>query len=108
MINEFMEFLKQYNVLGLAVAVIIGGKLNTLVSSLINNLLAPLIFNPLLTTLGVKSIEELSWKGIFYGKVVATAIDFLVVALVVFLMIRWTNRLAQHANKLAQKKEKAS
>jgi len=48
MLGEFIKFLKQYNVVGLAVAVIIGGKLNELVSSLVNDLLTPLIFTPVL------------------------------------------------------------
>lgn len=95
MIKEFMEFLRQYNVFGLAIAVIIGGKLNALVSSLVNDFLTPLIFNPVLSALGLKSIEELSWRGIFYGKLVSAAIDFVIVAFIVFLMIRWMNRLAK-------------
>jgi len=103
MIKEFMEFLKQYNVIGLAIAVIIGGKLNALVSSLVNDFLTPLIFNPVLSALGLKSIEELSWRGIFYGKLVSATIDFLVVAFIVFLMIRWLNRLAK-ANEKKEKK----
>ena len=99
MIKEFMEFLKQYNVIGLAIAVIIGGKLNALVSSLVNDFLTPLIFNPVLSTLGLKSIEELSWRGIFYGKLVSAIIDFVIVAFIVFLMIRWMNKLTKTTGK---------
>jgi len=99
MIKEFMEFLKQYNVIGLAVAVIIGGKLNQLVTSVVNDFLTPLIFNPVLSALGVKSIQELSWRGVFYGKVASALIDFLIVAFLVFLMIKWANRLAAKTAK---------
>lgn len=99
MINEFMEFLKQYNVFGLAVAVIIGGKLNQLVTSLVNDFLTPLIFNPVLAALGLKSISELSWRGVFYGKVASALIDFLIVAFIVFLLIKWANRLLKPAKK---------
>lgn len=99
MIKEFMEFLKQYNVIGLAVAVIIGGKLNQLVTSLVNDLLTPLIFNPALAALGLKSIDELSWRGVFYGKVVAALIDFIIVAILIFLIIRWVNRRAKEFPK---------
>ncbi|MCX7796274.1 MAG: large conductance mechanosensitive channel protein MscL [bacterium] len=99
MIKEFMEFLRQYNVFGLAIAVIIGGKLNALVSSLVNDFLTPLIFNPVLSALGLKSIEELSWRGIFYGKLVSAAIDFVIVAFIIFLMIRWLNRITKTAKK---------
>lgn len=99
MIKEFMEFLKQYNVIGLAVAVIIGGKLNQLVTNLVNDLLTPLIFNPALAALGLKNIDELSWRGVFYGKVVAALIDFLIVAFIIFLLIRWANRMAKEYPK---------
>ena len=43
MLKEFGEFLKAYGVIGLAIAVIIGGKLNDLVGSLVNDLLMPLV-----------------------------------------------------------------
>lgn len=99
MIKEFMEFLRQYNVFGLAIAVIIGGKLNALVSSFVNDFLAPLIFNPMLSALGLKNIEELSWRGIFYGKLVSSVIDFVIVAFIVFLMIRWLNRVTKSVKK---------
>lgn len=46
--TEFVVFLKQYNVIGLAVAIIIGGKLNQFVSSPMNDLLMPLIFQSIL------------------------------------------------------------
>lgn len=46
MLKAFIEFLKNYGVLGLAIAVIIGGKLNDLVGSLVNDLLMPLVLQP--------------------------------------------------------------
>lgn len=85
MIKEFLAFLKAYGVVGLAIAVIIGGKLNLLVTSLVTDLLTPLIFQPALTAAGLKDIQLLSYNGIMYGKVVAALIDFMVVAFIVFL-----------------------
>jgi len=99
MLGEFIKFLKQYNVVGLAVAVIIGGKLNDLVSSLVNDLLTPLIFNPVLNALKVNNIAELSFHGIFYGKVVSNVISFLIVALIVFFLIRWINNIGKIVEK---------
>jgi large conductance mechanosensitive channel len=99
MLGEFIKFLKQYNVVGLAVAVIIGGKLNELVSSLVNDLLTPLIFNPVLNALQVNNIAELSFNGIFYGKVVSNVISFLIVALIVFFLIRWVNNIGKIVEK---------
>ncbi len=86
MIKEFIDFLKQYGVIGLAIAVIIGGKLNELITSLVNDLLMPLIFQPALRAANVDDIRKLSFNGILYGKVLGTTIDFLVVAVVIFLI----------------------
>ena len=88
MIREFMSFLKQYGVVGLAIAVIIGGKLNLLVTSLVNDLLVPIIFQPALKAAGVANIYELSYHGIMYGKVVGAFIDFIIVALIVFVFAK--------------------
>lgn len=88
MMKEFMSFLKQYGVIGLAIAVIIGGKLNLLVSSVVNDLLTPLIFAPALRAAGVEDIAKLSFNGIMYGKVVGAFIDFFIVAFIVFLFAK--------------------
>ena len=84
MLKEFTAFLKSYGVIGLAIAVIIGGKLNDLVSSLVSDLLMPLFFQPALKAAGVDNVRALNYNGILYGKVIGTLIDFLVVALLVF------------------------
>jgi large conductance mechanosensitive channel len=88
MLKEFIEFLKNYGVLGLAIAVIIGGKLNDLVGSLVNDLLMPLVLQPALRAASVDDIRKLSAGGILYGKVIGASIDFLVVALLVFLFAK--------------------
>jgi len=56
---------------------------------LIDDLITPLILNPILTRLKVKRMEDLSYKGILYGKVIATLIDFLIVAFLVFLVVKY-------------------
>lgn len=84
----FLDFLKEYGVIGLAIAVIIGGKLNLLVTSLVNDLLTPLIFQPALNSAGVENIRELSYNGIKYGAVVGALIDFLIVAFIVYLFAK--------------------
>lgn len=88
MMREFMTFLKQYGVIGLAIAVIIGGKLNLLITSLVNDLLTPLIFQPALRAAGVENIYQLSYNGIMYGKVFGALIDFMIVAFIVFLFAK--------------------
>ena len=88
MLKEFSEFLKNYGVIGLAIAVIIGGKLNLLVTSLVNDLLTPLILQPALNAAGVSELSQLSYRGIFYGRVISATTDFLLVALIVFFFAR--------------------
>lgn len=85
MLKEFLAFLKAYGVVGLAIAVIIGGKLNLLVTSIVNDLVTPLILQPALNAAGVSQLAELSWNGVLYGKVLASLMDFIIVALIVFI-----------------------
>lgn len=86
MLKEFVGFLKNYGVIGLAVAVILGGKLNEFVTSLVSDLLMPLLFQPALRAANVDDIRKLSFHGILYGKVIGAAIDFVIVAFVVFMI----------------------
>lgn len=97
--KEFIDFLKQYNVIGLAVAIIIGGKLNQFVSSFVNDLLMPLVFQPALRMAKVESIEQLQYKAIYWGKVISAGIDFVIVVFIVFMLIRTMNKAAEAAKK---------
>lgn len=103
MFKEFAAFLKQYNVLGLAVAIIIGGKLNQFVSSFVNDLLMPLIFQPALRAAKIESVEQLQYKAIYWGKVVSAGIDFLIVAFVVFLLIKSMTKTVETVKKKQEK-----
>ncbi len=92
MTKEFLGFLKQYGIIGLAIAVVIGGKLNEFITSLVNDLLMPLLFQPMLKAANVDNIRALNYNGILYGKVIGTSIDFLIVALVVFFFAKFILR----------------
>lgn len=87
--KEFIEFLKKYQVIGLAIAVIIGGKLNDFVGSLVNDLVIPLIFQPALKAAHIDDINSLSWHSIKYGKVIGSFIGFLIVAVLVFVFVKF-------------------
>ncbi len=99
MIKEFMSFLKEYGVIGLAIAVIIGGKLNAFVTSVVNDLFMPLIFSPALEAAHVNDIRELQVAGIFYGKVIGSALDFIIVAFLVFIIAKIVLREDQVAKR---------
>lgn len=88
-LREFSAFLKHYGIVGLAIAVIIGGKLNEFVTSFVNDLVMPLIFQPVLGAANVDEISKLSYHGIMYGKVVAASVNFLVVAFMVFFFAKY-------------------
>lgn len=99
MVKEFLQFLKQYNVIGLAIGVIIGAKASELVSSIVNDLFMPLIFQPALKAANVEDIRKLSYNGILYGKVIGTMIDFTIVALVIFLVAKYLFKEQQVGKK---------
>ena len=92
MLKEFLAFLKQYGVIGLAIAVVIGGKLNAVVTAFVEGLLMPLLA-PLLGAAGeswrtaVLKIGGTAEKPLFQfgtGQMLGALIDFLLVAFIVF------------------------
>lgn len=98
-VKEFVEFLKKYNVIGLAIAVIIGAKVSDFVGSLVSDLLAPLIFRPALRAAQIDDIRQLSYHSIRYGKVLSSFIDFVIVAFVVYSISKWVLRESEVSKK---------
>lgn len=91
--NEFKEFINRGNVMDLAVAVIIGGAFTGIVTSLTTD-----IINPLITVIaggGANSISRLvvPGTGIDFGKFISAVINFLIVAFVVFLLVKAINKM---------------
>lgn len=96
MLKEFMAFLKQYGVIGLAIAVVIGGKLNAVVTAFVEGILMPLVA-PLLGAAGedwrkavfrVGGTVEAPLFQFGTGQVLGALIDFLIVAFIVFWFAR--------------------
>jgi len=86
--EEFMEFIAQNNVLWVAIWLLIATKVWELTKSLIEDFVTPLIFTPILKKLKIDKLEDLSWRWVLYWKLLARAIDFIVVALFVFFVIK--------------------
>ncbi len=88
MVNEFVSFLKQYGVIGLAIAVIIGGKFNELVKAFVDGLLMPIV--GALTPSGDwrQLILELGPVKVQVGLMLGSLVDFVIVAGLVFLIAK--------------------
>ncbi|HEY5904103.1 MAG TPA: large conductance mechanosensitive channel protein MscL [Anaerolineales bacterium] len=95
--NDFKAFVMRGNVLDLAVAVIIGGAFGAIVTSLVNDIIMPLIgiltggidFTQLILRVGSAELK--------YGMFIQNVINFIIVALVIFMLIRIANRFKKPA-----------
>lgn len=97
-LSEFKQFALRGNVIDLAVGVIIGGAFQAIVSSLVNDLISPLIgliaktdFNNLM--LSVWDVE------IKYGSFITAVINFVIMALILFVLVKMMNRLSNICHK---------
>jgi len=111
MFKEFKEFALKGNVIDLAVGIIIGAAFNKVVQSLVNDIIMPPIgmimgkmdFSALFFNLSGKPYETLveakkaGAATINYGLFINTAVDFAIMAFVVFVMVRQINRLRREA-----------
>ncbi|CAA7387477.1 MULTISPECIES: large conductance mechanosensitive channel protein MscL [Chryseobacterium] len=92
-LKEFKEFTFKGNVLDLAVGVIIGAAFGKIVSSLVEDVITPILLNPALKAAGAENISKLSWNGIAYGNFLSAIISFLCIAMVLFWIIKAANKL---------------
>ncbi|BAP30800.1 MULTISPECIES: large conductance mechanosensitive channel protein MscL [unclassified Chryseobacterium] len=92
-VKEFKEFAFKGNVLDLAVGVIIGGAFGKIVSSLVEDVITPLILNPALKAAGAENIAKLTWNGVAYGNFLSAIISFLCIAMVLFWIIKGANKV---------------
>ena len=84
----FAEFIKEYNIAGMAVAFVMGAKVAEWVGSLMTDVVTPALLSPAMEKAGVDNIGELATEGgIMYGNFLATTIDFLVVAVIMYLLV---------------------
>ncbi|HGI1935012.1 TPA: large conductance mechanosensitive channel protein MscL [Streptococcus agalactiae] len=93
MIKELKEFLFKGNVLDLAVAVILGAAFNAIITSLVKDVITPLILNPVLKAAGVSNIAQLSWNGVTYGNFLSAVINFLIVGTTLFFIVKAANKV---------------
>lgn len=105
-IEEFKKFIARGNVIDLAVGVIIGGAFSSIVTSLVNNILTPILglvlggadFSSLAITFKDTRIE--------YGAFIQSVIDFLIIAICIFALVKFINKI-MHLKKKEEKKVEA-
>jgi large conductance mechanosensitive channel len=102
MFKEFKEFAMKGNVVDLAIGVIIGGAFGKIVSSLIDDVITPLLLKPLLDAAHLDKLQDLVIPGtaVKYGMFMSAVINFILIAFVLFMIIKGMNA--------AKKKEEAA
>jgi large conductance mechanosensitive channel len=98
--GEFKKFIMKGNVLDLAVAVIIAGAFGRIVTSLVNDILMPLI-GVIMGGVEFTSLKyvveeaqgDIPELAVYYGQFIQSVVDFLIIAFVIFIMIRLITRL---------------
>ncbi len=98
-IKEFKSFIMKGNILELAVAVIIGGAFGAIVSSLVDDIITPLLLTPALNAAKVHDIANLSWGEVKYGNFLAALIKFFMISVVLFSLIKAMNALKKKEEK---------
>lgn len=104
-LKEFKEFISRGSVVDLAVGVIVGGAFSKIVTSLVNDVLMPIIgiilgglnFSTLSINIGEATIK--------YGAFIQNVIDFLIVAACIFIFVKFVNHLSKIGKKEEPKKE---
>ncbi|HET8829278.1 MAG TPA: large-conductance mechanosensitive channel protein MscL [Pelobium sp.] len=93
-VKEFKEFAVKGNVMDLAIAVVIGAAFGKIINSFINDIITPLLLKPALDAANLTDIEELTVFGtVKYGSFLSAVISFIIVALVLFMIIKGINSL---------------
>ncbi len=88
MLKEFKGFIMRGNVVDLAVAVVIGAAFGAIVSSLVEDVITPLLLAPALKAAHADDLDKLVWGSVKYGKFLAAVIKFVVIAFVLFMIIK--------------------
>ena len=121
MIKEFKKFIMRGNMIDLAVGMIIGAAFNAIVTSLVNDIFMPLLaailgkpdFSDLFIVLSgegtantLAEAQELGLTTLNYGSFITAIINFLLMAIVVFFIVKGMNKLAEGGKRLSKKEEK--
>jgi len=93
MLKDFKDFAMKGNVVDLAIAVIIGGAFGAIVSSLVDDVVTPLLLAPALKAANAQDLDKLAWGAVKYGKFLAAVIKFIIIAFILFHLHKAMKRL---------------
>lgn len=106
MLNEFKEFIARGNVIDLAVGVVMGSAFSAIVTSLVNDIIMPLVG----ILIGGVDFAGLSANigdaKVMYGSFIQAVINFLIIAFCIFMFVKAINKLNEKAKKLKKQEEK--
>lgn len=103
--EEFKAFALKGNVMDMAIGVIIGGAFQSIVTSLIDNIINPIIGLLFQTDLSAVAIKLTDTVSLNIGAFISAVINFFLMALVLFLIVKGMNKMHEAAEKLTKKKE---
>ena len=104
-VKEFRDFAVKGNVIDLAIAVIIGAAFTAIVTSLVTDVITPLILQPALKAAGVEDLNKLTWGAVKYGSFLAAILNFLIIALILFMLIKGINSLKEEKKEAPKEPE---
>ena len=107
MIKEFKEFISRGNVMDMAVGVIMGNAFGKIVTSVVNDIIMPLI-GVLIGGINFTNLSiEIGNSKIMYGNFIQNVIDFLIIAVCIFIFVKLINKLNNiHIKKKEEEKPK--
>ncbi|MBO5726874.1 MAG: large conductance mechanosensitive channel protein MscL [Clostridia bacterium] len=121
-VQEFKEFITKGNVLDMAIGVIIGTAFKDIVTSLTDNIISPILgifggvdFSEYKWIIGSKEVVDAATgaktvveNSINYGSFITAVINFLIMALIIFLMVKAVAKVSELGRSLTKKKEEAA
>ena len=99
-IKEFRDFVMKGNIMDLAIAVIIGAAFGAIISSLVDDVITPLLLTPALKAAHAENLDQLTYGAVKYGKFLAAVIKFILIAAVLFSIIKSMAKLNRKKEQL--------
>ncbi len=95
-ITEFKQFAMKGNMVDLAIGVVMGAAFGKIIDSLVGDVITPLLLSPALKAAGVEDLASWHPGGIYWGKFLSAVLSFIVIAFVLFLIIKALNKAASN------------